>query len=177
MAPGTPRTSRSSTTYAIVKIDSLYEGTTGIQALDLFFRKIARDQGQTLSRLADKVLSFVKGGADEFTAERELLGSALEDVQAHIGVLVAHSMASMQDPPQIYKAGLHTNSLLESLSEVVIGWLLLRHAEIAALAIPDAHEADRASTRARLQAPGSSPGTRCRRLVCAERPPRPKMPP
>ncbi len=30
------------------KIDTLYEGTTAIQALDLFFRKIARDQGQTL---------------------------------------------------------------------------------------------------------------------------------
>ena len=155
-----------------VKIDSLYEGTTGIQALDLFFTKIARDQGQTLSRLADKVLSFVKGGADEFTAERELLGSALEDVQAHIGVLVAHSMASMQDPPQIYKAGLHTNSLLESLSEVVIGWLLLRHAEIAALAIPDAHEADRAFyegkiASARFFARHALPKARLRREAAA----------
>ena len=27
------------------KIDSIYEGTTGIQAMDLFFRKIIRDQG------------------------------------------------------------------------------------------------------------------------------------
>jgi alkylation response protein AidB-like acyl-CoA dehydrogenase len=31
------------------KIDTVYEGTTGIQALDLFFRKIARDQGQTVA--------------------------------------------------------------------------------------------------------------------------------
>jgi alkylation response protein AidB-like acyl-CoA dehydrogenase len=30
------------------KIDTLYEGTTHIQALDLFFRKIARDMGETL---------------------------------------------------------------------------------------------------------------------------------
>ena len=30
------------------KIDSLYEGTTAIQALDLFFRKIVRDKGQAL---------------------------------------------------------------------------------------------------------------------------------
>ena len=30
------------------KIDSLYEGTTGIQGLDLFFRKILRDEGRSL---------------------------------------------------------------------------------------------------------------------------------
>jgi alkylation response protein AidB-like acyl-CoA dehydrogenase len=33
------------------KIDSLYEGTTHIQALDLFFRKVGRDRGATLRRL------------------------------------------------------------------------------------------------------------------------------
>jgi alkylation response protein AidB-like acyl-CoA dehydrogenase len=126
-----------------VKIDSLYEGTTGIQALDLFFRKIARDQGQTLSRLAEEILTLVKGGSEEFATERELLGTALEDVQAHIGVMVGHAMASMQDPPQLYKTGLHANPLLESLSEVVMSWLLLRHAEIASRALTDATDQDR----------------------------------
>ena len=33
------------------KIDTLYEGTTAIQGLDLFFRKIVRDQGQALTVL------------------------------------------------------------------------------------------------------------------------------
>ncbi len=114
------------------KIDSLYEGTTGIQALDLFFRKIARDQGATLGRLSEEILELVKGGPEELADERRLLGTAMEDAQAHIGVMVGHLMASMGgDKPAIYKTGLHTNSLLESLSEVVIGWLLLRHAEIA----------------------------------------------
>ena len=32
------------------KIDSLYEGTTAIQSLDFFFRKIGRDQGATVRR-------------------------------------------------------------------------------------------------------------------------------
>ena len=135
-----------------VKIDSLYEGTTGIQALDLFFRKIARDQGQTLSRLAEEVLTLVKGGSAEFATERELLGRALEDTQGHIGVLVNHAMASMQDPPEIYKTGLHTNALLESLSEVVIGWLLLRHAEIATRALPEAADKDRAFYEGKIAA-------------------------
>src|SRR5579863_3679157 len=40
------------------KIDSLYEGTTGIQGLDLFFRKIIRDQGQALGTLLGAIRAF-----------------------------------------------------------------------------------------------------------------------
>jgi alkylation response protein AidB-like acyl-CoA dehydrogenase len=128
-----------------VKIDSLYEGTTGIQALDLFFRKIARDQGATLMRIAEEVLEEVKGGSDDFAVERETLGAALEDVQAHVAVMVGHAMASYQEPAEVYKTGLHANALLESTAEVVIGWLLLRHAETATqrLAGDDLDDADR----------------------------------
>jgi len=126
------------------KIDTLYEGTTAIQALDLFFRKIARDQGQTLTRLAEDILEYVKGGSDEFATERATLGDALEQVQGHVGALVGHSMASTQNPPEIYKAGLNTNGLLRSLSEVVIAWLLLQHAEVAMAALTDATDSDKA---------------------------------
>ncbi len=126
------------------KIDTLYEGTTAIQALDLFFRKIARDQGQTVMKFAEGILEYVKGGSDEFATERQALGDALEQVQNHIGVLVGHAMASMEEPTEIYKTGLHTNALLESLSEVVIAWLLLEHAEKASAALPSAEGSDRA---------------------------------
>jgi hypothetical protein len=37
------------------KIDTLYEGTTHIQALDLFFRKVGRDRGATLAGLMGDV--------------------------------------------------------------------------------------------------------------------------
>lgn len=124
------------------KIDTLYEGTTGIQALDLFFRKIARDQGRTLTALAGQILEMVKGGPAELAAERELLGKALEDTQAHLGTMVGYLMASQQEPTEVYKVGLHTNTLLESVAEVVIGWLLLRHAEVAIAAVADADKHD-----------------------------------
>ena len=116
------------------KIDTVYEGTTGIQALDLFFRKIARDQGVTVSQLSADITEFVKGGLgwDALAAERETLGRMLDDAQAHLGVMVTHAMAAMSHhPSEIYKTGLHATSLLESLSEVVIAWQLLRHAEVA----------------------------------------------
>lgn len=124
------------------KIDTLYEGTTAIQSLDLFFRKIARDQGQTLTALAGEVLELVKGGPEELAVERELLGKALDDTQGHLGVMVGHLMGAQQDPTGLYKLGLHANALLESVSEVTIGWLLLRHAEIALAALPEADGRD-----------------------------------
>ncbi len=128
------------------KIDTLYEGTTGIQALDLFFRKIVRDQGATLTRLGGEIAEFVKGGesGDPFSAERELLGAALEDVQGQVGAMVAHLMAAQEEPGEVYKVGLHTNGLLESLSELLIGWRLLVHADIATDALPSASGTDRA---------------------------------
>ena len=122
------------------KIDTVYEGTTGIQGLDLFFRKIARDQGATLSALAAEITEFVKAGGpdDGLSAERELLGEMMEDAQATIGVLVGHLMSSMEERDQVYKVGLHTTALLETLSEVTITWLMLRHAEVASSALDGA---------------------------------------
>ncbi len=116
------------------KIDTIYEGTTGIQALDLFFRKIARDQGAALAALAAEITEFVKGGGDDdpFATERETLGRMLDDVQGHIGSMVEHLMASLGgDREEIYKTGLHANPLLESMAEVVISWQMLRQAEVA----------------------------------------------
>ena len=122
------------------KIDSIYEGTTGIQALDLFFRKIARDQGETLAGLAAEITEFVKGGEDqdELAVEREMLGSMLDDVQGHLGGMVEHLLASLGGEEEaVYKVGLQANPLLESIAEVVISWRLLVHAEVALAADTD----------------------------------------
>src|SRR5215813_5657543 len=40
------------------KIDSLYEGTTAIQGMDLYFRKIVRDQGGALTELLSQIREF-----------------------------------------------------------------------------------------------------------------------
>ena len=120
------------------KIDTLYEGTTAIQSLDLFFRKIARDQGATLLWLAGMVQEIVESGSDAFGDERKALGQALEDTQGHLGTLVGYLMGAMEDEAkhtEVYKVGLHSVALLNSLSELTIGWLLLRQATIAQAAL------------------------------------------
>ncbi|HSJ27028.1 MAG TPA: acyl-CoA dehydrogenase [Acidimicrobiia bacterium] len=115
------------------KIDTVYEGTTGIQAMDLFFRKIARDQGRTVSALSQDIAALVKGthDGDGISAERETLGRMLADVQSHVGTMVAEGMAAMAgEPERVYRVGLHANALLESMAELVIGWQLLRQVEV-----------------------------------------------
>jgi alkylation response protein AidB-like acyl-CoA dehydrogenase len=117
------------------KIDTLYEGTTGIQALDLFFRKIGRDQGATLAALLAEIAELAKGDAGNgaLAAERVLLAQGLEDVQGMLGALVG--FLGHDSGRGVHLVGLQTNRLLESLAELVIGWLLLRQAEVALAAL------------------------------------------
>ena len=119
------------------KIDTLYEGTTAIQGLDFFFRKMVKDQFKAIFHLAAQITETVKGdeGSGQLSAERELLGKALEDVQGIVGVLGQWAMASQQDPREIYKVGLNTTRLLMASGDLIIGWLLLRQAEVAARAL------------------------------------------
>ncbi len=148
------------------KIDTVYEGTTGIQAMDLFFRKIARDQGQTLASMAAEITQFVQNGpeGDVLAPERLLLGEALDHTQAHLGVMVEHLMASMSgEPERVYRVGLHANALLESMAEVVIAWQLLCHAEIAAGTDTPFHRGKVAS--ARFFVPHVAPKIAARRVA------------
>jgi len=119
------------------KIDTLYEGTTAIQGLDFFFRKMVRDQFQAITKIAAEITETVKntGDGDQLAAERELLGKALEDVQGLIGSLGGWAMASQQDIQEIYKVGLNTTRLLMAVGDLIIGWLLLRQAEVASAAL------------------------------------------
>jgi alkylation response protein AidB-like acyl-CoA dehydrogenase len=119
------------------KIDTLYEGTTAIQGLDFFFRKMVRDQFKSIFYLGSQITDTVKGdeGSGQLATERELLGKALEDVQAVIGLLGQWAMASQTDSREIYRVGLNTTRLLMATGDLLIGWLLLRQAEVAVAAL------------------------------------------
>ncbi|GAA1562333.1 acyl-CoA dehydrogenase [Actinomadura kijaniata] len=115
------------------KIDTLYEGTTAIQGQDLFFRKILRDNGEALKVLAGEIKAFAESeaGNGRLKAERALLLKALDDVQGILDPMVGWALASMENPKEIYKVGLNGSRLLMALGDVVVGWLLLRQAEVA----------------------------------------------
>jgi alkylation response protein AidB-like acyl-CoA dehydrogenase len=118
------------------KIDSLYEGTTAIQAQDFFFRKIARDRGVALQHLIAQIERFLDR-ADTQAARPELaeataaLASALADLQATAGTLTGYLMGSQDSARELYRVGLRSVPFLLAVGDVLIGWLLLRHAAIA----------------------------------------------
>ncbi|MGN9843840.1 acyl-CoA dehydrogenase [Nonomuraea sp. H19] len=115
------------------KIDSLYEGTTAIQGLDLFFRKILRNQGAALGSLLGEIGEFAasEAGNGRLKEERKLLTEAAGDVKAMADTMAGWALGSLEKPEEVYKVGLNTTRFLLALGDLVIGWLLLRQAEVA----------------------------------------------
>jgi len=128
------------------KIDTLYEGTTTIQGMDLFFRKIVRDKGSALGKLAGEIQDFAKGDAGNgaLAKERDLLGQALDDVQGMVNHMVNDLMSSVDETRNVYKVGLNTTRALMALGDLVVGWLLLRQAAVALDKLPTASAKDKA---------------------------------
>ncbi|HEX6967603.1 MAG TPA: acyl-CoA dehydrogenase [Micromonosporaceae bacterium] len=120
------------------KIDTLYEGTTAIQSLDFFFRKIVKDGGQALMAVAGEIQSFVEAESPDgrLKDERLALGKALGEVQAIIGTMTGW-LGEVQggEPRALYKVGLATRRLLLAAGDLVVGWLLQRQAEVALTAL------------------------------------------
>jgi hypothetical protein len=124
------------------KIDTLYEGTTAIQGLDFFFRKIVRDHGQSMTGLSMQIAQFAKdlgAQAGYFDSEREALGKALENVQGIVGYMAG---AAFQSDPRtggdlknLYKVGQNSTRLLLGAGDLIVGWLLMRQAEVAKAAL------------------------------------------
>ena len=117
------------------KIDTLYEGTTAIQAQDFFFRKIVKDGGTALGVVAGEIGELRRRRRCRRTPTAGTrrscccCGTALQDVQAMVASLVGFAMASVQDPKSVYKVGEHAVSLLMSVGDLLIGYLLLRQAD------------------------------------------------
>jgi len=120
------------------KIDSLYEGTTAIQALDFFFRKIVRDRGQALQFLTAQVSRTIDTCDEELKPQAELVQAALDEVTAMTGALTGYLMSATQHPTQIYKVGLASVRYLLAVGDLLIGWRLLVQAGIARAALADA---------------------------------------
>jgi alkylation response protein AidB-like acyl-CoA dehydrogenase len=111
------------------KIDTLYEGTTAIQGLDFFFRKIVKDGGRAIGLLGKEMQKFAESGG-EHAAEKAALFTALGDLNGIVSSLVAHAMESQTDAEKIYLVGLNTSRCLMAVGDIITAWLLLRQADI-----------------------------------------------
>ena len=117
------------------KIDSLYEGTTAIQALDFFFRKIIRDHGSSLQHVTAQITRTIDTCDESLKSHVEHLQAALEDVTAMTEALTGYLMSAAENPTDIYKVGLGSVRYLLAVGDLLIGWLLLKQADVAHAAL------------------------------------------
>ncbi len=136
------------------KIDSLYEGTTAIQALDFFFRKIVRDRGEALRFVTARIAATIDTCDEALKPDARLLQTALEDVTAMTGALTGYLMAAAEHPTEIYKVGLASVRYLLAVGDLLIGWRLLVQAGAARAALDRADATDAAFYRGKIATAG-----------------------
>ena len=138
------------------KIDTLYEGTTAIQSLDLVFRKIVKDQGTALMTVAGEIQAFLEAetGNGQLKEERLALGKALSEVQQILGVFMGWLTAAQTgEQDELYKVGLNSRRFLLALGDLLVGWLLQRQADVALRALAqEVSPADRAFYQGKIAA-------------------------
>ena len=114
------------------RITPIYEGTNGIQALDLFARKLGQNGGRPIVDLTAEIRRTVAAAAEgERTApmadklEQALV--RLEEVARHMGTTALSG--------NLLTAAAHAHPFLEVCGDVMVGWMLLWRARIAAEAL------------------------------------------
>jgi alkylation response protein AidB-like acyl-CoA dehydrogenase len=119
--------------YRDVRITTIYEGTTAIQANDFIGRKIARDGGAALAALladADRELAALgAAGTPHAAAVAAARDAAREAVAALAGAGRSVLTAWAQGPERAFAVSV---PLLRMTGHVLGGWLLAKSAAIAA---------------------------------------------
>ena len=109
------------------KIASIYEGTNGIQALDLVGRKLPAKGGANFQSLIGMMMEF---GAEH--AEHPILGNEMgllgKAIEAIVDVTTHFAMTGQKDPTGPI---LDATPYLDLFGQLVVGWLLLEQGTIA----------------------------------------------
>lgn len=131
------------------RITAIYEGTTGIQALDLVGRKIIRDEGKSIGDLISDIresarqLSMLEGSETDWRLLSASVGTAADFLSTTTDWLID---ASDRDPGSVPAAA---NNVLELLGISLGMWCLADAARAACLRLQQGE--DSPSLRAWLQ--------------------------
>ena len=111
------------------KITSIYEGTNGIQAMDLLGRKLGLKKGAVFMDL----LAAMRRTAAQARASDKLtdLADILDKTVAQLGE-VALQLATQAAGPQLKVAFAHAAPFLDVLGDVILAWMHLWRATVAA---------------------------------------------
>jgi hypothetical protein len=123
------------------RITMIYEGTNGIQAMDLLGRKLGLRNGKAVM---DVFAKMARTGAKARAVDSlKDIAQKFEAALTRLGEVAAH-MANTAMSPDFEKAFAFAYPFMEVTGDVVMAWMLLWRATIAAksLAEKPAHQAD-----------------------------------
>ncbi|MBT8307345.1 MAG: acyl-CoA dehydrogenase [Maribacter sp.] len=105
-----------------IRIFPIYEGTTGIQSLDLLGRKIPMDNGKPLQLLSEEIMKTINGASEfsELVPYAEKLGTKLELAQQVLQFLLP--FAQKGDYQRFLS---DATVFMEFFGNIVMGWLWL----------------------------------------------------
>jgi alkylation response protein AidB-like acyl-CoA dehydrogenase len=111
------------------RITLIYEGTNGIQAMDLLGRKLGMNQGKPVMDLLGEVQQTIAAaksisGLEDMAGKLEAAVNKLGQVAMHIG------QTAMSE--KVMHAFAHAYSFMEVCGDVIMGWMLLWRASLAA---------------------------------------------
>jgi butyryl-CoA dehydrogenase len=115
------------------KLNSIHEGTTGIQSMDLLGRKVLKTECRSLQALAEEMHSTMararKAGVPEAlcTGLQQGLDEAMAISQHLMGVAISDPEAALR----------HSVDYMDMLSTLVIGWMWLLNATVASERLRD----------------------------------------
>ena len=111
-----------------VKISSIYEGTNGIQALDLIGRKLGQKNGEYFREFYEELSAFcAKAGENPaFAGEAAALKKSVDSLGQVTMKFVEWGMGGNVISPQ-----LHAVPYLYNFGDVLLGYLMLDHAILA----------------------------------------------
>ncbi len=124
------------------RIGQIYEGTNGVQALDLITRKVLKNGGATLRRLVDQMRERLQDEALAPYMDPQHLAVVQESIDRLVRV-TGNLVDRCGDDPNL--AGAVSVDYLDLTAHVIYGWLWLR---MAAMAHPDAPGSSSADFRA-----------------------------
>jgi hypothetical protein len=111
------------------RITPIYEGTNGIQAMDLLGRKLGQNKGRPIMDLLGEIQTVLT--AAKAVARSAPLAEKVESAVNRLGEVAMHiGAAAMSD--KVLTAFAHAHPFLEVCGDVVMAWMLLWRARIAA---------------------------------------------
>jgi acyl-CoA dehydrogenase len=121
--------------YRDVRITTIYEGTTGIQALDLVGRKLIRDMGATATAVGKKMEATAKEAAASDNADVKAIGEAL--LKSLASLTEVSQWIGMNAMGDLRKAFACSVPYLKLWGVVAGGWQMARAAIVSAKKIAE----------------------------------------